>query len=128
MDRETVFTEMAPRAVGPYSQAVKAGGCLYLSGQIPIAPETNQVVTGTIEEQTELVLNNAKKVLEAAGASLENVVKVTVYLADMDEFARVNEVYSRFFPSAPPARSAVQVARLPKDVGIEVDMIACVEE
>ena len=124
MEKEIVFTDMAPRAVGPYSQAIKAGGWIYLSGQIPISPETNQLVTGTIEEQAELVLNNAKAVLEAAGASLDKVVKVTVYLADMDDFARVNEVYSTFFPSDPPARAAVQVARLPKDVGIEVDMVA----
>ncbi len=124
MEKEIVFTDMAPRAVGPYSQAIKAGGWIYLSGQIPIAPETNQVISGTIEEQAELVLNNAKNVLEAAGASLENVVKVTVYLADMDDFAKVNEVYSTFFPANPPARAAVQVARLPKDVAIEVDMVA----
>ncbi len=124
MEKEAIFTEAAPRAVGPYSQAIKAGGWLYLSGQIPIAPETNQVLSGTIEEQTELVLNNAKEVLEAAGASLENVVKVTVYLADMDDFAKVNEVYSSFFSTIPPARSAVQVARLPKDVDIEIDMVA----
>jgi len=124
MEKEAIFTETAPRAVGPYSQAIKAGGWLYLSGQIPIAPETNQVLSGTIEEQTKLVLNNAKKVLEAAGASLENVVKVTVYLADMDDFAKVNEVYSSFFSTIPPARSAVQVARLPKDVDIEIDMVA----
>ena len=124
MEKEIVFTDMAPGAVGPYSQAIKAGGWIYLSGQIPISPETNQLITGTIEEQTELVLNNAKAVLEAAGASLDKVVKVTVYLADMDDFGKVNEVYSTFFPVAPPARAAVQVARLPKDVGIEVDMIA----
>jgi len=124
MEKEAIFTETAPRVVGPYSQAIKAGGWLYLSGQIPIAPETNHLLSGTIEEQTELVLNNAKKVLEAAGASLENVVKVTVYLADMDDFAKVNEVYSSFFSTILPARSAVQVARLPKDVDIEIDMVA----
>ena len=124
MEKEIVFTEMAPRAVGPYSQAIKAGGWIYLSGQIPISPENNQVITGPIEEQAELVLNNAKQVLEAAGATLENVVKVTVYLADMDDFAKVNEVYSTFFPNKPPARAAVQVARLPKDVAFEVDMVA----
>ena len=106
MEKEIVFTDMAPRAVGPYSQAIKAGGWIYLSGQIPIAPETNQVISGTIEEQAELVLNNAKNVLEAAGASLENVVKVTVYLADMDDFAKVNEVYSTFFPAKPQHQSA----------------------
>ena len=124
MEKHVVFTEKAPRAVGPYSQAIKAGGWIYLSGQIPISPETNQIVSGTIEEQTELVLNNAKSVLEAAGASLDNVVKVTVYLADMNDFATVNEVYSTFFMEKPPARAAVQVARLPKDVDIEVDMVA----
>ena len=127
MERETVFTEMAPRAVGPYSQAIKAGGWIYLSGQIPIVPETNQVVAGPIADQTQLVLSNARQVLKAAGATLENVVKVTVYLADMDDFATVNEVYSTFFPTKPPARAAVQVARLPKDVGIEVDMVAFLE-
>ena len=127
MDKEAVFTDKAPRALGPYSQAVKAGGWLYLSGQIPISPETNQVVSGTIEEQTKLALSNAKAVLEAAGASLENVVKVTIYLANMDDFAKVNEVYATFFPDAFPARSALQAARLPKDVGIEIDMVACLE-
>lgn len=126
MEKETIFTDKAPRAVGPYSQAIKAGGWIYLSGQIPISPETNQLISGTIEEQAELVLNNAKCVLEAAGASLDNVVKVTVYLADMDDFVKVNEVYSTFFPKKPPARAAVQVARLPKDVDIEVDMVAFV--
>jgi len=126
MEKETISTDKAPRAVGPYSQAIKAGGWIYLSGQIPISPETNQLISGTIEEQAELVLNNAKCVLEAAGASLDNVVKVTVYLADMDDFAKVNEVYSTFFPKKPPARAAVQVARLPKDVDIEVDMVAFV--
>lgn len=124
MEKEIVFTETAPKAVGPYSQAIKAGGWIYLSGQIPIDPETDRLISGTIEEQAELVLNNARNVLAAAGASLENAVKVTVYLADMDDFAKVNEVYSKFFPSDPPARAAVQVARLPKDVGIEIDMVA----
>jgi 2-iminobutanoate/2-iminopropanoate deaminase len=124
MEKEIVFTEKAPRAVGPYSQAIKAGGWIYLSGQIPIDPATNQVITGPIEEQAELVFNNARKVLEAAGATLENVVKVTVYLANMDDFAKVNEVYATFFPSKPPARAAVEVARLPKDVAIEADMVA----
>jgi 2-iminobutanoate/2-iminopropanoate deaminase len=126
MQKDIVFTEDAPLAVGPYSQAIKAGGWIYLSGQIPISPQTNEVVPGTIEEQTTLVLNNAKSVLEAAGASLDNVVKVTVYLADMDDFAAVNEVYSAFFVEKQPARAAVQVARLPKDVDIEVDMVAFV--
>ncbi len=128
MDKETIFTETAPSPVGPYSQAVRAGGWLYLSGQLPIAPETNQVISGTIEEQTELAFNNAKKVLEAAGASLENVVKVTLYLANMDDFAKVNEVYSGFFQIKPPARCAIEAARLPKDVSLEVDMVAYLGE
>jgi 2-iminobutanoate/2-iminopropanoate deaminase len=124
MSREIIFTEGAPRAVGPYSQAVKIDGWVYLSGQIPIDPSTNEVLQGTIEQQTELVLENSRQLLEAAGASLENVVKVTLYIADMEDFARINDVYSGFFLSEPPARSAVQVARLPKDVDIEVDMVA----
>lgn len=125
MDRQSIFAETAPRAVGPYSQAIRAGGWVFLSGQIPIDPQTNQVVLGMVEEQTELVLKNSQRVLEAAGVSLENVVKVTIFLANMDDYARVNTVYSTFFTSAPPARSVVQVARLPKDVGIEVEMVAC---
>lgn len=125
MEKQSIFAEMTPRAVGPYSQAIKAGEWIYLSGQIPIDPKTNQVVQGTIEEQTELVLKNSQRVLEAAGASLENVVKVTIFLANMEDYARVNTVYSTFFTSAPPARSVVQVARLPKDVGIEIEMVAC---
>jgi 2-iminobutanoate/2-iminopropanoate deaminase len=127
MDRKTIFTENAPRAVGPYSQGVKIGEWIYLSGQIPIDPNTNQVIRGTIEEQTELVMTNAQRVLEAAGASLSNVVKVTLFISNMDEFGQINNVYATFFSSDPPARSAVQVARLPKDVGIEADMIAYME-
>jgi 2-iminobutanoate/2-iminopropanoate deaminase len=124
MKKKAVFTENAPKAIGPYSQGINVGGWIYLSGQIPIDPSTNELRLGTIEEQAELVLNNSRQVLEAAGVSLENVVKVTVFIADMDDFAKINGVYSKFFPSTPPARSVVQVARLPKDVGIEVDMVA----
>jgi len=127
MGKEQIFTKDAPRALGPYSQAIRVGGWIYLSGQIPINPNTNEVVRGTIEEQTELVLKNAQQVLKAAGASLENVVKVTLFIANMDDFGKINDVYAGFFSSSPPARSAVQVARLPKDVGIEADMIAYVE-
>ena len=127
MNRETIFTKNAPRAVGPYSQAVKVGGWIYLSGQLPIDPHTNEIIQGPIEEQTELIMKNAQQVLEAAGASIKNVVKVTLFIANMDEFGKINDIYSNFFPSDPPARSAVQVARLPKDVGIEVDIIAYVE-
>ncbi len=124
MDKQAVTTSAAPKAIGPYSQAIKAGGWLYLSGQIPIDPETNQLVLGPIEEQTELVLKNAAEVLAAASSSLQNVVKVTLFLANMEDFPKVNETYSKFFKSVPPARSTVEVARLPKDVGIEVEMIA----
>ena len=124
MKKKAVFTENAPKAIGPYSQGINVDGWIFLSGQIPIDPSTNELRLGTIEEQAELVLNNSRQVLEAAGASLENVVKVTVFIADMDDFAKINTVYSQFFPSTPPARSVVQVARLPKDVGIEVDMVA----
>jgi len=126
MDKQAISTTAAPKAIGPYSQAIKAGGWLYLSGQIPIDPKTNQLILGTIEEQTELVLKNAEGVLEAAGASLQNVVKVTLFLANMQDFPKVNDTYSKFFKSVPPARSTVQVARLPKDVGIEVEMVAYV--
>jgi 2-iminobutanoate/2-iminopropanoate deaminase len=124
MNKQIILTEKAPKPVGPYSQAIKAGGWIYLSGQIPIDPATNQLVLGTIEEQTELVLTNSKRVLEAAGASLRHVVKASLFIANMDDFPKINGVYSRFFPTDPPARSAVQVARLPKDVGIEVEMVA----
>jgi 2-iminobutanoate/2-iminopropanoate deaminase len=128
MYKEVVSTESAPKAVGPYSQAIKVGSWLFLSGQIPIDPATNQVVSGSIDRQTELVLKNAEKVLEAAGATLANVVKTTLFLSNMEDYPRVNAMYARFFPYAPPARSAVQVARLPKDVGIEIEMVAFLEE
>jgi 2-iminobutanoate/2-iminopropanoate deaminase len=126
MDKQAIFTEAAPRAVGPYSQAIKAGGWIYLSGQIPIDAKTNKLVLKTIEEQTDLVLRNSQQVLEAAGASLENVVKVTLFIENMEDFGRINDVYATFFSAIPPARSAVQVSRLPKGVGIEVDMVAYV--
>jgi 2-iminobutanoate/2-iminopropanoate deaminase len=128
MHKEVVSTESAPRAVGPYSQAIKVGPWLFLSGQIPIDPATNQVISGSIDQQTELVLKNAEKVLEAAGATLANVVKTTLFLTNIEDYPRINSMYARFFPYAPPARSAVQVARLPKDVGIEIEMIAFLEE
>jgi 2-iminobutanoate/2-iminopropanoate deaminase len=127
MKKEIISTSNAPKAVGPYSQALKVGEWIYLSGQIPIDAATNQVIEGTIEEQTELVLNNARNVLEAAGATLENVVKVTVFIANLDDFGKINDVYATFFGEHAPARSAVQVARLPKEVGIEVDMVAYLE-
>ena len=121
---ENFQSEHAPRAIGPYSQAIKANGMIYLSGQIPLDPVTMQMVDGDIAVQTERVLNNLKAVLEAAGSSLERVVKTTVYLADMNDFAAMNEVYAAFFSSNRPARSTVQAARLPRDARVEIDLIA----
>ncbi len=121
-----ISTENAPKAIGPYSQAVISQGFVFLSGQIPLDPATAQVVDGGIEEQTERVFVNLRAVLEAAGTSLANVVKTTVYLQDMGEFARMNEVYGRYFPSNPPARATVEAARLPRNVRVEIDCIATV--
>jgi len=124
--RKTASTEKAPKAIGPYSQAVISNGVAYLSGQIPLDPVTNQLVDGDIAAQTERVLLNLKAVLEAAGASLESVVKTTVFLKDMGDFPKMNEVYGRYFATNPPARSTVQAARLPRDVSVEIDAIAVV--
>jgi 2-iminobutanoate/2-iminopropanoate deaminase len=122
--REIVSTSKAPQAIGPYSQAVKANGFVYTSGQIAIDPATNQPVQGDIAGQTERVLKNLAEILAAAGSSLEQVVKTTVFLKNMAEFAAMNEVYARFFRQAPPARSTVEVARLPKDVLVQIDAVA----
>jgi 2-iminobutanoate/2-iminopropanoate deaminase len=119
-----IATEHAPRAIGPYSQAVLANGFVFLSGQIPLDPATNQLVEGDIAVQTARVLENLKAVLEAGGSSLEKVVKTTVFLRDMADFPRMNEVYARYFAGNPPARSTVQAARLPRDVSVEIDAIA----
>ncbi len=119
-----VHTDKAPAAIGPYSQAVKAGGFLFLSGQVALDPASGQVVEGDVRAQTERVLQNLQAVLAAAGSSLAAVVKTTVFLADMNDFAAMNEVYGRFFSGDPPARVTVQVARLPKDVPVEIDLIA----
>jgi 2-iminobutanoate/2-iminopropanoate deaminase len=124
--KKTASTEKAPKAIGPYSQAILSNGMAYLSGQIPLDPATNQLVEGDIAVQTERVLLNLKAVLEASGASLESVVKTTVFLKDMGDFPKMNEVYGRFFTSNPPARSTVQAARLPRDVSVEIDAIAVV--
>jgi 2-iminobutanoate/2-iminopropanoate deaminase len=123
---KTVSTEQAPKAIGPYSQAVIHNGVAYLSGQIPLDPVTNQLVEGDIAAQTERVLQNLKAVLEACGASLESVLKTTVFLKDMGDFPKMNEVYGRYFAANPPARSTVQAARLPRDVSVEIDAIASV--
>jgi 2-iminobutanoate/2-iminopropanoate deaminase len=126
--RKIVSTEKAPKAIGPYSQAVVSNGVAYLSGQIPNDPATGQLVEGDITAQTERVLQNLKAVLEACGASLESVLKVSVFLKDMADFPKMNEVYARYFTSNPPARSTVQAAKLPRDVSVEIDAIASVSE
>jgi 2-iminobutanoate/2-iminopropanoate deaminase len=122
--REAVSTSHAPQAIGPYSQAIKANGFLFISGQIPIDPATGNLIEGGIQQQTERVLTNLAAILTAAGSSWEKVVKTTVFLKNMSEFAQMNEVYAKFCKGAPPARSTVEVARLPKDVAVEIDVIA----
>jgi 2-iminobutanoate/2-iminopropanoate deaminase len=124
--RQTVSTEAAPKAIGPYSQAIVHNGIAYLSGQIPLHPGTNQLVEGDIAVQTDRVLQNLKAVLEACGASLGSVLKTTVFLKDMGDFPKMNEVYMRYFADNAPARSTVQAARLPRDVSVEIDVIAAV--
>jgi 2-iminobutanoate/2-iminopropanoate deaminase len=122
--REVIATNHGPKAIGPYSQAVKANGLLFLSGQIPLDPATQQLISGDVAAQTERVLQNLAGILTAAGSSLQQVVKTTVFLKNMSDFAAMNEVYGRHFTEAPPARSTVEVARLPKDVLVEIDVIA----
>ncbi len=122
--RDVVATKLAPAAIGPYSQAIKANGFVYASGQIPIDPPTGKIIEGDIAAQTERVLTNVTEILKAAGTSINKVVKTTVFLKDMNHFAAMNEVYARFFTVNPPARSTVEVARLPKDVLVEIEVIA----
>ena len=122
--KEIVSTENAPGAIGPYSQAIKAVGMVFCSGQIPIDPATGDFVSDVIGEQTEQVLKNLSAVLNAAGTSLANVVKTTVFLADMNDFVAMNEVYGRYFNDNKPARATVQAARLPRDARVEIDCIA----
>ena len=122
--REIVKTEKAPAAIGPYSQAVRAGGLIFASGQIPLDPQTGEFVAGGVAEQTEQVMRNLSAVLEAAGASLAQVVKTTVFLADMNDFAAMNEVYGRYFRENPPARATVEASRLPRDARVEIEAIA----
>jgi 2-iminobutanoate/2-iminopropanoate deaminase len=124
--KKIIATDRAPQAIGPYSQAVVHNGVAYLSGQIPLDPVSGELVSGDVALQTEQVLKNLQAVLGACGSSLEKVLKVTVYLKDMNDFARMNEVYGRFFREDPPARAAIQAARLPRDVGVEMDAIAVV--
>jgi 2-iminobutanoate/2-iminopropanoate deaminase len=122
--RETVATEYAPAAIGPYAQAISVGDFVFCSGQIPLDPTTNTLVEGGVEVQTRRVLDNLAAVLQAGGSSLEQVVKTTIFLADMNDFATVNTIYAEYFGANPPARSTVQVARLPRDVAIEIEAIA----
>ncbi len=124
--KKCISTDSAPKAIGPYSQAVVANGMAYLSGQIPLDPSTNQLIQGGIVEQTERVLENLKAVLEASGASLATVVKTTVYLKDMGEFQAMNETCGKYFAENAPARATVQAAKLPRDVNVEIDAIAVV--
>ncbi len=126
--REIISTENAPRAIGPYSQAVRVGGFVFASGQIPIDPATGEFVAGGVAEQTDQVLRNVSAVLEAAGTGLNRVVKTTVFLADMNDFIAMNEVYGRFFGEQPPARATVQAARLPRDARVEIEAIAILND
>jgi len=122
--RQAVSSPSAPKAIGPYSQAIKAGNLLFVSGQVPIDPATGNLVDGDISAQTDRVFRNIGEILKAAGTSFDAVVRSTVYLQDMNDFAKMNEVYGRYFSSPAPARATVQVARLPKDARIEIDVIA----
>lgn len=127
MPKEAIRTDAAPAAVGPYSQAIRAGQFVFTAGQIPLHPD-GTLLEGDIQAQTRQVLNNLAAVLKAAGTGLDRVVKCTCFLADMNDFAAMNEIYSGYFEDTPPARSAVEVARLPKDVGIEIEAVALVGE
>jgi 2-iminobutanoate/2-iminopropanoate deaminase len=122
--KDVVHTDRGPKPIGPYSQAIKANGFLYLAGQVALDPKTGEMVGSDIKQQTERVMENMKGVLEAAGSNLHHVVKTTVFLKDLNDFAAMNEVYARYFTLAPPARSTVEVSRLPKDALLEIDVIA----
>jgi len=122
--RDIVLTDRGPKPIGPYSQAIRANGFLYVSGQVALDPKTGEMTGTDIRQQTERTLENVKGILEAAGSNLHHVVKTTVFLKDMNDFAAMNEVYAKFFSSAPPARSTVQVSRLPKDALVEIEVIA----
>jgi 2-iminobutanoate/2-iminopropanoate deaminase len=124
--REIISTDRGPKALGPYSQAIKANGFIFVSGQGAVDPATGKLVEGDTARQTERTLENLKAILEAAGSSLHKAVKATVFLKDMNDFAAMNAVYARFFPQGPPARSTVEVARLPLDLRVEIEMIALV--
>lgn len=122
--KDVISTAHGPKAIGPYSQAIRANGFIFISGQVAFDPATSQIVEGDIAAQTDRVMQNLKAIVEAAGSSLDKVVKTTVFLKDMGEFATMNEVYGRYFRSSPPARATVEVARLPRDVRVEIELIA----
>ena len=122
--REIIKTEGAPGAIGPYSQAIRAGGFIFASGQIPLDPATGSLVQGGIVEQTEQVMRNVSALLEAAGSGIDRIVKTTVFLADMNDFSAMNEVYGKYFEKNPPARATVQAARLPRDARVEIEVVA----
>jgi len=128
MTRQIISTDTAPAAIGPYSQAVRVNGCLYVSGQIPLDPRTERVVEGGITEQAKQVLDNLGAILKKADLSFKDVAKVTIFIKDIEEFDSINKVYKRYFSSRSPARSTVEVSRLPKGVEIEIDAIACYGE
>lgn len=122
--KRIIKTTEAPLAIGPYSQAIEANGFVFVSGQIPLDPKTGNLITGDIREQAKRVMENGKAVLEAAGCGMDRVVKTTIYVKNMGDFAAVNEVYGRYFPNDPPARATIEVSHLPKDVSLEIDFIA----
>jgi len=126
MKKKVIHTEKAPKAIGPYSQAIQAGDFLFLSGQLPLEPASGERVKGDIRQQTKRVLENIKGVLESQNLGLEDVVKVTVFLKDMGNFSQMNEVYATYFPTSPPARSTVEISGLARDAGIEIEAIALV--
>ncbi len=128
MEKQIIFTDKAPAAVGPYSQAVRAGNLIFTAGQIPLSPITGKIVVGSVQDETEQVLQNLQAVLEAAGTNFQNVVKSTVLLADMSYFAAMNEVYAKYVGSNPPARTTYQVGALPLGAKVEIEMIAIVNE
>jgi 2-iminobutanoate/2-iminopropanoate deaminase len=125
--KNIVKTDNAPKAIGPYSQAVEANGFVFVSGQIPLDPKTGNIVAGDIREQTKRVMDNGKAILAAAGCAMSDVVKATIYLKNIGDFAGVNEIYGSYFPADPPARATVEVSRLPKDVVVEIDFVAVKE-
>ena len=126
MTKQVVSTEKAPAAVGPYSQAINTGPLVFVSGQIPFDPATGEIVPGDVQDQTRQSLKNVREVLLAAGSSMDKIVKATVFITDMNDFPKINEVYAEFFPENPPARACVEVSRLPKDVNVEIEAIALV--